>query len=819
MVGLGLAYYSGAQIGFALTLGSIPTSIFWLPNSLVFAALLLLPPRRWPLYVAAVLPAHVAVQVQNEVPSLAMLLLFVTNVADGALGAAIVRRYSRGEPRFDSFRNVGIFVVGAITAPLLISFLDAGVAVATGWAGDYWRVWHTRFRSNALTNLIWVPALVIACTRGLEWAKTCSRRCYVEASLLVLALLVVGNFVFGAGRAEASNITGLLLSPLPLFLWASARFGIGGVSAALLGFALLVIVNAVRGRGPFATYSPDANVLALQVFLTLLAMPLLLLAALLEDQRRAEDALREREAQYRSIFESAGNGVLITDLEHGVVAANPAFFQLTGYGPEQLQGFHPRSFFHVDDLKPLDDYLARAAAGEVVAVSVMCVRRDGGLSQFELQGRRFNYAGQPHVQSVIRDVTERERAFQLLEQRVVERTRALSTLLQISKTVASTLELKPLLDIVLEQLQAIVRYSGATIAIEDDAELVIAGHRGPSSQEVIRLRVPMVELADWPVLERNSPLIVEDLQGDGTSSQAFRSTAPKQLGPLFHHARSCLIVPLKARDRSIGLLLIQHEEPGKYALHDAELAWALASQAAVAIENAQLYDQARELAAFEERQRLARDLHDSVTQTLHAIVMASERVTSLWERDPAEGRRALTHVRGMAQIAFAELRTLLVELRPIELVEGDLGDLLSQLAEAVRSRLSIPIKVVLNGSVRLPPDVQVAHYRIAQEALSNVTKHAAAARSVELTLTCSENEVKLRIRDDGPGFAHTDPVAGHLGLGIMRERAQSIGADLRLVSTPGRGTTVSLHWTPPQSTRDGDPTAVRQSAVHEPARD
>ena len=139
------AYYAGARLGFELKLPSIPTSIFWLPNATMFAVFLLAPPSRWWVYALAVLPAHVAIQLPNHVPTETMALLYLSNLADGALGALAVRRVSRGRSPFDGSRGVAVFLLFAVLAPLAVSFADAAAVTATGWAHDFRLVWHTRF--------------------------------------------------------------------------------------------------------------------------------------------------------------------------------------------------------------------------------------------------------------------------------------------------------------------------------------------------------------------------------------------------------------------------------------------------------------------------------------------------------------------------------------------------------------------------------------------------------------------------------------------------------------------------------------------------
>ena len=359
-----LVYYAGATIGFGLKFPSIPTSIFWLPNATMFAVFLLAPASRWWIYALAVLPAHVAVQIPNHMPPTTIALLFVSNLADGALAALALRHFSRGRAPFEGFRQVALFLLFAVLAPLTVSFADAATMVATGRAEDYWLVWNTRFRSNVLTNIIWVPAIVTVLTRGPSWLKKTGSRALIEASLLAVALGLVGFSVFGPFGLSAG--TALLLAPFPLLLWGAVRFGTGGVSAALLGFAYVVIRNAARGDGPLVSSSPAVNTLAVQLFLTLLAAPLLLLASLLEERRQVTAALVEREAQYRSIFESTGEGVLVTDLTAAVAAVNPAFSAMTGYGPADLAQTHPREFLHLDELQPFDTYLARIASDDPV---------------------------------------------------------------------------------------------------------------------------------------------------------------------------------------------------------------------------------------------------------------------------------------------------------------------------------------------------------------------------------------------------------------------------------------------------------------------
>ncbi len=216
----------------------------------------------------------------------------------------------------------------------------------------------------------------------------------------------------------------------------------------------------------------------------------------------------------------------------------------------------------------------------------------------------------------------------------------------------------------------------------------------------------------------------------------------------------------------------------------------------------ELAQRAAETAVTAERSRLARELHDAVTQTLFSASLIAEALPSSMENDPAEGKNLLDELRGLSRGALAEMRTLLLELRPAVLVEASLADLLRQLAEAATGREGLTIEVSVENPSPLPCDVHIALYRIAQEALNNVVKHARADR-VWIDLAFADAglsngqtgvQVDLRIRDDGRGF-HLDAVPpNHLGLGIMRERAHAIGAKLAIISQPGQGAQITVNW-------------------------
>jgi two-component system nitrate/nitrite sensor histidine kinase NarX len=197
---------------------------------------------------------------------------------------------------------------------------------------------------------------------------------------------------------------------------------------------------------------------------------------------------------------------------------------------------------------------------------------------------------------------------------------------------------------------------------------------------------------------------------------------------------------------------------------------------------------------MQERQRLAQNLHDAVNQSLFSAGLIAEVLPRLWERDPDEARRSLEDLRRLTRGALAEMRALLAELRPTTLTDTELGDLLRLLGNAFTGRTNIPVAVTVSGEGALPAETQVALYRICQEALNNIAKHAKASQ-VEVDVRHAPGGLELHIRDNGRGFGTSELTpSGHYGLSMMRERAEAVGAVLTITSQPGQGTEIAIRW-------------------------
>ncbi len=295
-----------------------------------------------------------------------------------------------------------------------------------------------------------------------------------------------------------------------------------------------------------------------------------------------------------------------------------------------------------------------------------------------------------------------------------------------------------------------------------------------------------------------------------TNFQNELELTPGVFDCLDREARAMSFTPIMQGSEVFGGLVVLFRKAKVPARYETYLLELFADQAALAIGNSKLRAKVEDLAVMSERNRLARDLHDAVTQTLFSASLIAEALPSTWEKDKGEGRKLLGDLRQLTRGALAEMRSLLMELRPRSVTDARLPDLLHQLAEATIGRTGMEVIVNATEAFRLPQDVHMGLYRIAQEALANIIKHS-RAKKAELTL--QENEIPgqssslqkrinviLTIRDNGRGFVIEDVPMDHFGLRNMRERSQAISAQIEIVSAPKKGTSIRVEWTGEEQT-------------------
>lgn len=503
----------------------------------------------------------------------------------------------------------------------------------------------------------------------------------------------------------------------------------------------------------------------------------------------------DQEQQYRIIFEAASDGMIISDIETGrIVDANPAAIAMHGFTRDEFIGLHLTSYIHPDSQLLFKQAPSTIQSkGGLLDVPAVHLHKDGTSFYVDVRRTAIPFQSRSCMLSIVRDVTERINAERLLHERVELHTREQATLLDISQTLASALELKP--GLILDQLRVLIEYTHAELFVLEGSAMVALAVRGLQKlEETVPFRI---HLKGPDTLKRlfnqHQPDRIADVWSADPSAEFLRALLDDQAGLLLQGVHAWMWVPVAVKNRVVGSVGVAHVERDYFTAHHADLALTVANQAAIALVNAELFEHAQALAAMQERQRLAQNLHDAVNQSLFSAGLIADVLPRLWDRDQDEARKSLVDLRRLTRAAQAEMRALLAELRPSALTDTDLGDLLHLLGNALAGRVNIPVVVTVAKEVVLPAEVQVAFYRICQEALNNITKHAKASQ-VEIDLQHADGAVELRVHDDGKGFEEGPVLAGHYGLSMMRERAEAVGAVLTITSQPGHGTELSLHW-------------------------
>lgn len=518
-----------------------------------------------------------------------------------------------------------------------------------------------------------------------------------------------------------------------------------------------------------------------------------------------EPALVESEARFRALYEHSIDGILLTAPDGAILAANPEACRLLGRTEQEICRLGRSGILDLSDSRQPALLAERAATGKVRGEVIM-IRGDGTRFESEFASAVFtDRAGNLRTSLIFRDISQRQaaeealrQANQQLEERVVERTRALAALLELSRDMAAQPEPAPLLTRILAGLSALISHTGAAIAVFEGEKLVIMAYEGPAPHdEVVGARIRLDSESGYRrVVQTRAPVIIDDIRAetgwaDGTWPIWDAPARPGQLAPGMSYVRAWLAAPLIAHGQLIGVLWVDSTRPGCFTPLDTEHALAFASQAAVAVVNARLHRAAQQAAATAERQRLARDLHDSVLQALYGIGLALHSAQTKLEPGQEALHARLEVVQRLAQTALIELRAAIFELRPEALAQNGLTVALERHADVLRAQHELQINLHLGAEPDLPLAVKEALYRIAQEAANNAVRHA-GAQCVTLSLANDGSGATLEISDDGAGFDPAQPHPGHLGLHTMRERAEQVGAQLELESAPGQGTRVRV---------------------------
>lgn len=519
------------------------------------------------------------------------------------------------------------------------------------------------------------------------------------------------------------------------------------------------------------------------------------------ERHRAEEALRKREEEYRSliddVFDNSTVAVFILDENCNVVWINEATEEYFGLKRDDVVGKDKRvlireviCYIFDETAQCVDTLLSDYENNTFTESSFICHvtadpasgRQERWLEHWSQKIRSGRYAGGRIEQYT--DITLHKRT------EMAEREqRALAEALSDSViALTSTLDLEEVLDRILENLHYVVPHDTSEIMLIKDNVARMVRTRSHNGQGVTERRLgARFVVAETPNLDymdrTGEAMVIEDIHRDPNWVHLA--------GDEWLHA--CVTAPICFQSETVGFVNLLSETPGCLNEVHAQRLQAFTAYAAIAIQNARLYEHSRELAAVAERQRIARELHDAVSQSLFSASVIAQALPRLWTSNPDKVMAQLQYLDELTQGALTEMRMLLLELRPSALQDVSLSDLLRQLARTLETRKQIRITASVDTLPMLSPEVKVALYRIAQEALNNTSKHSQATQA-HVTLRREDNRLVLSVDDNGVGFDIDETAPTSLGMRIMRERAEEIGAILNIQSNRDAGTTVSVTW-------------------------
>lgn len=449
-----------------------------------------------------------------------------------------------------------------------------------------------------------------------------------------------------------------------------------------------------------------------------------------------------------------------------------------------------------------------------ISAAAYALRRDDAPE--DLQIPAFDWTrelrrGTSNLRRMVESARRRQQALEsrnaALARRLEDRTHELTTLQELSIGLATKSDLQELVDEALEALGQTMDYTSASLWGRADREargqVALLGYRLNDeadvavAEDLTGMRLSRTNLQRYEQIERDRVPIVENQVRQSLLSWLWdKVTDDARSSDLYRTSRSWMAVPLQVREAVLGVMRVDHQEPDYFDPERARLLTAVSSQTALAMHHAQLLSQQREVAVIAERNRIARDLHDAVSQTLFAAKVLAGAMARLCSRDPPPAVSSLAAqavaLEKLNASALAEMRMLMFELRPDAMREAPVAMLLQHAIEALACRGDVVVQPSFSGDDALPAEVRLHVYRIAQEALSNVVRHSGAVHCDVEWAVHGARRATLRIADDGQGFEVDAHRPGHFGLDNMRSRAREIGAVLTLTSAAGQGTELLL---------------------------
>jgi PAS domain S-box-containing protein len=420
------AYYVTGYYGIVAKVPPAGITTVWPPAAIILAALLLTPRRLWWTYLIVVGATHLYlfVKCMPTMTPMTMAFQFLGYGGQAWLAAEAMRRFGGLPPRLNNLRSVTTFILlGAIAAPLVASTLVVYLYTLTGWVGDYWLVWRQRLIANVVPTLTLTPLIVLTVKDGVACMRRTSVRGYLEFAGLLVVVVGVAFGVFGWKSAGHEAVPALLYALLPLLLWAAVRFEPAALYSCLVLIGAISLINAYHGRGPFLTLSRDENVLALQLFLVAMSVPVILLGALVQERRNTEMALRDSQHRYSLATAAGAAGVWDWNVKTGELYLDPAVKALLGFEDDEIQNTMEgwTQCMHPDDVEPVLELVQAHLTGASPSLEAehRAFHKDGSIRWFLCRGVVVErIEGVPvRMMGTDTDITERKLAERELHER------------------------------------------------------------------------------------------------------------------------------------------------------------------------------------------------------------------------------------------------------------------------------------------------------------------------------------------------------------------------------------------------------------------
>ena len=715
----------------------------WPGCALLVPVLLLVPRRIWPMVIAAAFAGFVLYDLQAGVPLSSIAWFLPADAVQILIATLGLGYFFNGVPRLNSVNALAIYLVFAvILAPFTAAFVSA-----RGILRDYWNGWGICFFSEALAFLILTPAILSWISDGHAWLRK-TRVYHLEAAALFTGLAFLSYISFSASATSSSPA--LLYALVPFLLWSALRFGSLGTSSAVIVVAFFAIWGAVHGRGPFFEWGQLNSIPSIQIFLISTAIPFMVLAALVEERKKAHEELRRRETELLEAQRVSQVGSWQWDPKTDRINWSKELYRIAGRDPSlPPPAFGEQTTLYTSESwERLKGAVAEALqSGAPYTLDLEMVRPDGS--------RWITDRGE-----VLRDAAGRIVGLHGTAQDITERKHAEDEL-RASE----------------EKFRRVFRDAGVGMVIISPEGHFLAANEafceclGYTEEELLQKTVQSVTLPeDWPSYSQK----LREALKRGTSFQRVEKRCLHKIGR---------VVTIES---SVSLIRSPSREPWYFVGEALDITERKIAEEALSGVSGRLIE-----AQEEERAWIARELHDDFNQRVALLAVILEKVKQDLPASEGAPRRGIEEACQHVTELGSDIQALSHRLHSSKLEYLGLVAAAAGFCQEVSTRQNVEIEFHSENIPKaLPKETSLCLFRILQEALQNALKHSGRQR-FEVSLKYETNEIELTVHDSGVGFDPEKATSGQgLGLTSMKERLKLVDGQLSIDSTPQQGTTI-----------------------------